>query len=361
MLSRGFTGPDGVDGQARARHTPRMREIVIPKAGGPEVLTIRETEERAPGPGEVRVRVRASGVNFADIMARMGLYPDAPPMPCVVGYEVAGEIDALGDGVGGLAPGERVLALTRFGGYSDSVIVPVEQVAAIPDRLSFEKAAAIPVNYLTAWLMLVRLGGVRAGDRVLVQAVAGGVGQAALQICKSRGAEVIGTASAGKHERLLSLGVAHCIDYRSVDFEEAVRELTGGRGVDIALDAVGGASLRKSFRSLAPMGRLFAFGASSLAPSTKRRIIPAIRGFLSMPRFSTLELMNDNRGVFGVNLGHLWGERSGLREMLLEVLDGVKSGDFDPVVDRTFAFAEAGAAHAYIQARKNFGKIILTA
>jgi NADPH:quinone reductase-like Zn-dependent oxidoreductase len=282
-------------------------------------------------------------------------------MPCVVGYEVGGDIDALGEGVTDLKLGQRVLALTRFGGYSDAVVVPAEQVAAIPDTLSYEKAAAIPVNYLTAWLMLVRLGNVRAGDRVLVHAAAGGVGQAALQICLARGAEVIGTASAGKHERLRSLGVAHCIDYRNDDFEAEVSKLTGGRGVDIALDAVGGKSLRKSYRSLAPMGRLFAFGASSLAPSTKRQLIPAIRGLLSMPRFGVVEMMNDNRGVFGINLGHLWEERSALRAMLGEVLEGVIAGDFDPVVDRTFPFTEAAEAHGYIQARKNFGKIILTA
>ncbi len=336
-----------------------MREIVIPKAGLPEVLTIREAADPAPGPGEVRIRVRASGVNFADIMARMGLYPDAPPMPCVVGYEVAGEIDALGEGVQGIALGERVLALTRFGGYSEAVVVPAEQIAAIPEGLSFEKAAAIPVNYLTAWLMLVRLGAVREGDRVLVHAAAGGVGQAALQICLARGAEVIGTASAGKHERLQSLGVSHCIDYRNDDFEAAVTRITDGRGVDIVLDAVGGTSLRKSYRCLAPLGRLFAFGASSLAPKARRKLVPAIRGFLAMPRFRAVELMDDNRGVFGVNLGHLWGERRALRAMLEEVLEGVSAGDYDPVVDRSFSFAEAAAAHAYIQARKNFGKIIL--
>jgi len=338
-----------------------MREIVIPKGGAPDVLTIREVSEPAPGPGEVRIRVRTAGVNFADIMARMGLYPDAPPMPCVVGYEVAGDVDALGEGVTEFQVGERVLALTRFGGYSDAVVVPAQQAAAMPDTLSYEKGAAIPVNYLTAWLMLVRLGNVRAGDQVLVHAAAGGVGQAALQICLARGADVIGTASAGKHERLRSLGVAHCVDYRNDDFEAAVAQITGGRGVDIVLDAVGGKSLRKSYRSLAPMGRLFAFGASSLAPSTRRKLIPALRGLLSMPRFGAVEMMNDNRGVFGVNLGHLWGEQSALRAMLGEVLAGVNAGDLDPVVDRTFPFTEAAAAHGYIQARKNFGKIILTA
>ncbi|MCA9635000.1 MAG: zinc-binding dehydrogenase [Myxococcales bacterium] len=337
-----------------------MRAIVIPRAGAPEVLTLRESPDPSPGPGEVRVRVRASGVNFADIMARMGLYPDAPPMPCVVGYEVAGEVDAVGEGVDAATIGARVLALVRFGGYSDVVVLPAEQIVAMPAGLSFEAAAAVPVNYLTAWVMLVHLGAVRAGDTVLVHAAAGGVGQAALQICKSRGARVIGTASAGKHERLRALGVSACIDYHSEDFEARARELTDGRGVDIVLDALGGAALRKSYRCLAPLGRVFAFGASSLAPGQKRQLLPALRGLLSMPRFGAVDLMNDNRGVFGVNMGHLWGEGPRLRAMLEEIVGQIAAGVFTPVVDRAFPFAEAAAAHAYIQAHKNFGKVVLT-
>src|SRR5262249_50810598 len=153
----------------------------------------------------------------ADLMARMGLYPDAPKLPAVVGYEVAGTIDRVADGADGFSPGQRVAALVRFGGYSDTVVVPAAQVALIPDELSFEKAAAIPVNYLTAWLMLIWLGNVHPGERVLVHAAAGGVGQAALQICRWRGATVIGTASGGKHERLRAMGAAHCIDYTRED------------------------------------------------------------------------------------------------------------------------------------------------
>ena len=141
-----------------------MRQIWIPKAGGPEVLEVREAADPTPGEGEVRVRVAASGVNFADIMARMGLYPDAPPLPCVVGYEVAGTIDAIGAGVTDLKAGDRVLSITQFGGYTDTLVAPAMQVARLPDGLDFEAAAAIPVNYLTAWLMLVRLGNVQAGE-----------------------------------------------------------------------------------------------------------------------------------------------------------------------------------------------------
>ncbi len=336
-----------------------MRQVWITKRGGPEVLQVREAADPAPREGEVRIRVAAAGINFADVLARMGLYPDAPPLPAVVGYEVAGTVDAVGPGVEGLREGDRVGALTRFGGYADVLCVSAAQAFPISPALSFEKAAAIPVNYLTAWLMLVHLGCVRAGDRVLVHAVAGGVGQAAVQICRWRGAEVVGTASASKHARLRELGVAHCIDYRTQDFEAEVRRLYGKRGVDIALDAVGGDSFKKSYRCLGPLGRLYLFGVSSFAPGRTRSVMAALRGIASMPRFSPIALMNGNRGVHGVNLGHLWHRVDLLREMLGEIVGLVADGTFDPVVDSTFPFDRAGEAHARMQDRQNFGKVLL--
>jgi NADPH:quinone reductase-like Zn-dependent oxidoreductase len=336
-----------------------MRQIVIPRIGGPEVLELREAPDPRPGAGEVLVDVEASGVNFADIVARMGLYPDAPPLPAVVGYEVAGRVAAVGDGTRSLPEGSPVIAMTRFGGYADKVVVPALQVVPIPEGLSFAEAAAIPVTYLTAWLCLVELGHLRAGHRVLVHAAAGGVGQAAVQICRAFGAEVIGTASASKHARLREAGVAHCIDYTTQDFEHAVLELTGGTGVDLVLDSVGGGSIKKSYRVLAPMGRLFMFGISALAPGKRRSLLAALRGVLAMPRFGAIRMMNENRGVFGVNLGHLWDRAEDLRRMLEAILARVISGELRPVVDRTFGFDEAGAAHAYLQDRKNFGKVVL--
>lgn len=336
-----------------------MRQVWIPRRGGPEVLEVREAAAPTPGAGEVRIAVRAAGVNFADVLARMGLYPDAPPLPAVVGYEVAGVVDAVGPGAA-LAAGDRVVALTRFGGYSDAIVVPAAQALPIPERLGFEQAAAIPVSYLTAWLMLVRLGNLQAGETVLVHAAAGSVGQAAAQIAALRGATVIGTASAGKHERLRALGVAHCIDYRTVDFEREVTRLTDGRGVDVVLDAVGGDSFARSYRCLAPLGRLFMFGVSSFAPGTRRSVVAALLGLARLPRFKPIPLMNENRGVFGVNLGHLWAQQAQLGAMLGEILALCGAGKLDPVVDRAFPFAEAAAAHAYIQERRNFGKVLLT-
>lgn len=337
-----------------------MRQVWISRRGGPEVLQVREAPDPEPGPGQVRIAVAAAGVNFADVLARMGLYPDAPPLPCVVGYEVAGTIDRLGPGVEGLAVGQRVAAMTRFGGYSSALVVPAEQAQPLSERLTFEQAAAIPVNYLTAWLMLVELGNLRRGDRVLVHAAAGGVGQAALQICRLKGAEVLATASPSKHERLRQAGAAHCIDYTSQDFAAEVRRITGGRGVDLVLDAVGGDSFRRSYACLAPLGRLYLFGVSSFAPGQRRSIVAALRGLWAMPKFAAIPLMNENRGVMGVNLGHLWSEGARLRAMLGEIVARVEDGSLQPVVDRTFPFERAGEAHAFLQDRKNFGKVLLT-
>lgn len=337
-----------------------MKQVWIPRKGAPDVLEVREAPDPEAGAGEVRVRVEAAGVNFADVLARMGLYPDAPPLPCVVGYEVAGVIDQVGDGVEGLASGDRVCAMTRFGGYSDVVVIPAPLVQKIPEALSFVDAAAIPVTYLTAWVMLVHLGNVHPGERVLVHAAAGGVGQAALQICRWKGAEVIGTASAGKHERLKAAGVAHCIDYHTQDFEQEVARITGGQGVHVAIDAVGGDSFKKTYRSLAPLGRMCCFGVSSFAPGKRMSIIAALKGLWSMPVFKPIPLMNENRGVFGVNMGHLWDQADTLGAMLGEIIRLTGEGTFAPVVDTTFPFAEAAEAHRYLQDRKNFGKVILT-
>jgi NADPH:quinone reductase-like Zn-dependent oxidoreductase len=336
-----------------------MKQVWITRVGGPEVLELREAPDPHAGPGQVRVRVHAAGINFADVLARMGLYPDAPKLPAVVGYDIAGTVDEVGSGVTQFSVGDRVLGITQFGGYSDCVVVPAGQLSPIPGHLSFEQAAAIPVNYATAWIMLVWLGNVRPGERVLVHAAAGGVGQAAVQICKHRGAIVLGTASASKHDRLRAMGVAHTIDYHSRDFESEVRRITNGRGVDIALDAVGGKSAAKSYRSLAPLGRLFIFGVSSFAPGRKRSLIAAIRGLWQMPKFKPIALMNENRGVFGVNLGHLWDRQEVLSTIMEDILALVEKRELDPVVDRAFSLADAAKAHEYIQSRQNFGKVVL--
>jgi synaptic vesicle membrane protein VAT-1 len=330
-----------------------VRQIVIPRHGGPEVLEVREVPEPAVEAGHVRIRVKAAGVNFADTSVRIGIYPDAPPLPAVVGYEVAGVVDGIGSGVTKVREGDRVIAFTHFGGYSEAVNAPELFVYPIPANLSFEQAAAIPIAYITAWVMLDVLGNVKSGETVLVHAAAGGVGVAALQICKLKGAQVIGTASASKHDRLRELGVAHCIDYTKVDFEPEVMRITNKRGVDVVLDAVGGASHGKSYRCLAPLGRLFMFGGSAFSPGKKMSIPTMVKQFFTMPTFKPFKMMETNRGAFGINLAKLWTEGAKLKAAMDALLPLFETGDLHPIVDRTFPLDKAGEAHAFLHDRKN--------
>jgi NADPH:quinone reductase-like Zn-dependent oxidoreductase len=336
-----------------------MRQIWISAAGAPEALQVREAPDPVAGAGQLRIRVAYTGINFADILARLGQYPDAPAIPCVVGYEVAGTIDQVGAGVTGFAVGERVVSMTHFGGYSDVVVADQSWVHKLPAQIPFETAAAIPVNYATAWIMLVRQGNVQAGDTVLIHSAGGGVGLAALQICKWRGARAIGTASAGKHARLLAAGYAHCIDYRTQDFEAEVMRYTQGRGVDIALDPQGGSSLRKSYRCLAPLGKVFTFGMGSMVVGDTRSLPAMIGALISTPFFHPLSLLNTNRGVFGINMGHLFPELGRLRGDLEQIVTLVADGTFSPVIDKVFDFTDAAAGHQYLQDRRNFGKVLL--
>jgi NADPH:quinone reductase-like Zn-dependent oxidoreductase len=338
-----------------------VRQIWIPRFGGPEVLTVRIGDDPEPGPGEVRIRVAGAGVNFADLSARAGLYPDAPPPPMVVGYEVAGEVDRVGDGVTRVAVGDRVMALTRFGGYADVVVVPEVQVARVHDGADPVEAAGIPVAFLTAYVMLNHLGSVRPGDTVLIHSAGGGVGLSALQLARNLGAVTIGTASAGKHDRLREHGLDHAIDYRTQDFEAEVLRITGGRGVEVALDARGGTSFRKSYRCLAPMGRLFCFGLSSgnaQRRSEAWRTLP--QALATTPIFHPLQLMNANKGVFGVNMGHLWDEGPRIGTFLGELAGMWERGEIAPVMDATFPFGEAARAHDQLGLGRNFGKVVLT-
>ncbi len=337
-----------------------MRAVWITRAAGPEALEVRETADPEPGPGQVRIRVRAAGLNFAEVMAAQGLYPDAPKPPCVVGYEVAGVIDALGEGTQGRAAGERVLALTHFGGHADVVCVPVEQVLPMPDAMSFEEAAAMPVSYLTAYHMLFRVAGVRPGERVLVHMAAGGVGTAVLQLCRTvEDLEVFGTASAAKHDVLKAQGCAHPIDYHATDYAAEVRRLTAGGGVDIVLDPLGGHDWRKGLKLLRPCGRLVAYGFANLASGQRRRPARLVSQVAGIPLLTPLQLINHNRTVSGVNIGHLWGQTTLLREELQAVLALWDQGKVKPLIDRTYPFAEAATAHRRILQHQNTGKIVL--
>ena len=331
-----------------------MRAVVITKHGGPGVLQVQERPDPVLAPGEVRIDVAAAGINFADVMARMGLYPDAPKTPCVVGYEVAGTILELGDGVEGLSHGQRVVAGTQFGGYASQVTVPASDVVALPDTLSFEQGAAIPVNYATAWAGLIGYGSLRRGERVLVHSAGGGVGIAATQIAKRHGAELYGTASPGKHERIAELGVDHPLDYTKAGWEKGLPHF------DVILDAVGGKSFRTGYNMLRPGGRLVAFGASALVTGQRRNVVSALRTVIRMPRFNMIKQMSESKAVIGLNMLTLWKDRGTLQPWIAPLREMLDDGTIQPVVAGDFAFEEAGAAQTMITERRNVGKVVLS-
>jgi NADPH:quinone reductase-like Zn-dependent oxidoreductase len=330
-----------------------MRAIVITKHGGPGVLEVQEKPDPPLGAGEVRIDVAAAGINFADVMARMGLYQDAPKTPCVVGYEVAGTVLELGDGVEGLTPGQRVFAGTQFGGYASQVVVPASDVVPLPDGLSFEQGAAIPVNYATAWAGLIGFGSLQPGERVLVHSAGGGVGIAATQIAKRSGAEVYGTASPGKHERIVELGVDHAIDYTRDGWQRGLPKF------DVVLDAVGGKSFRTGYELLRPGGRLVAFGASAVVSGQRRNLVTALRTVIRMPRFNMIKQMSESKAVIGLNMLTLWKDRGTLQPWIAPLREMLDDGTVKPVVAGEFSFEDAGAAQSMITERRNVGKVVL--
>jgi NADPH:quinone reductase-like Zn-dependent oxidoreductase len=339
-----------------------MRQIVVTRHGGTDVLKVQEKPEPRPGPGEVVVSVRAAGLNFADILARKGLpigYPDAPKTPCVLGFEVSGVIRETGKDVDGSMIGREVLAFTRFGGQSEAVRVAVDQVFDKPKSLSFEEAAAIPFNYVTAYVLIVVMGSLRKEESVLIHNVGGGVGLAALDVAKHIGAKTYGTASTWKHPYLKERGLDYAIDYRTQDWLTVLNELTDGRGVELVIDPIGGKHWKKSYRALTATGRLGMFGISSASGGGLGGKLRLHKVVIQSPWFYSLTLINRNKGIFGLNLPPMWHGKGKVGDWMRAILAGVESGWVRPRLDRTFSFNQVSEAHAYLESRKNIGKVVL--
>ena len=260
----------------------------------------------------------------------------------------------------GLAVGQRVMGGCRFGGYAELVVTGASALVPLPDEWSYAEGAAMPVTYATAYAALIRYGSLHAGERVLIQAAAGGVGIAATQIAKLVGAEVYGTASPGKHAALRSFGVDHPIDYRGRDVVKEVRRIAGEKQpLDLALDAVGGRSFRKSFSLLRPGGRLVCFGASEVQSGERRNPLRALRTLAEMPRHNVLRLMSQSKSVIGLNMLVLWDSKQSLDEYVEPLTGWLEQGDIRPVVAQTFALEDGPAAHRYLHERRNVGKVVL--
>jgi NADPH:quinone reductase-like Zn-dependent oxidoreductase len=333
-----------------------MRAVVITKKGGPSVLQVQERPDPpAPGKDRIRIAVRAAGVNFADALYRVGLNPVAPEIPFVPGFDVAGVVEEVGEGVDTALLGRRVFGGTRYGGYAEIADVGADDVAVLPDDLSFEQGGAIFTNYATAWEGLHGSGQLRPGQRVLVHAAAGGVGIAAVQLAKAAGAEVHGTASPTKHERLHELGVDRTIAYRQDRWWEGLPTY------DVILEAIGGTSLRRSYGLLRPGGRVITYGASSLLQGERRSYRTMLPQALAMMRgFNLLKQLDESKTVVGLNIMGLWDERGSLSPWLKPLASKLADGSIEPVVYAAVPFAEAPEAHRILAARENFGKVVLT-
>lgn len=338
-----------------------MKQIWITRKGPPEVLMLRDAEDPSPNSNEIVIDVRASGVNFADLLARTGRYPEAPPLPMVPGYEVSGVVSKVGKNVSEDWLGKRVFAPTFFGGYSSKVAVPEEQVFLLPENLSFSQGAAIPVNYLTALGISMKLAHIKKGDRVLIYSAGGGVGLALNQFCKKAGAFSIGIASVEKHERLKTEGYKFLIDPKSDNLEKELRDASQEFGYDVIFDSRGGNSWSMGFRLLAPLGKLIAFGATSYFEEIQTGK-PWRSEIASGQWYQTdiFDLTQANCGVAGFNLATLWKQSfSPLRQWLNEILEGIREGHLYPKVDREFEANSVIQAHQYLENRQNFGKVVL--
>jgi NADPH:quinone reductase-like Zn-dependent oxidoreductase len=336
-----------------------MVQVQIPRVGGPEVLRVVEVPSLPLLPDHVRIKVSAAGVNFADVHMRMGLYAEAPRIPFVPGFEVAGVVAEVGPGVRAFRRGERVLAACRFGGYSSEIVLPAAHVRRTPRKLSDKEAASIPIAFMTAWIALMEMARVREGDRVLVPGAAGGVGTAIVQIASRAGAQVVAVVgSAEKKDAVRALGASQAFTYAELD----ARDRPDARDFTMVLDARGGPYLKDSIRRLAPGGRVVSYGVSSLVAGRKRSIPHAIRRLLQTPLLTPIGLAMANKGVFGLNMLKFFDTQQGmglLMKAMDGMLDGFQAGLFKAVVGKSFPLSKAGDAHAYLQARKNFGKVVL--
>ena len=332
--------------------------VVITKAGSPSVLKVVDMPMPEPKEGEVCIEVHYAGINFADTLMRLGLYRPMPPFPFTPGYELSGIIQSLGNEVTGFEVGQRVVAAMPTGGQSSHVTVKTSRVIPVPDDMGLDAAAAMPVTYLTAHHMLHYLGHLKKGETVLIHGGAGGVGTAALQLCQWAGIEnVWATASGPKSDIIESFG-GIAIDRHNQDFVKIIKEATDGRGVDHILDPIGGDNLTRSLSVLAEGGRLYTYGMSAAAPSSKRSLIRAFLAWRKTPKFDPLKLMTRNRGVFGVHMG-TWKDEAAMSQQLYKIMEGIKQGHLSPVIDSVFDAKDVAKAHQYIHDAKNIGKVLL--
>ncbi|MGB4840140.1 MAG: zinc-binding dehydrogenase [Saprospiraceae bacterium] len=335
-----------------------MKAIYLIKYGeSDKAFEIRDIEIPEIGEDDVLIKVLYSGLNFADIIARRGLYPDAPKNPALLGYDVAGEVVAVGDGVTEIAIGQKVVAMTRFGGYAEYVVTNKYGVAVVPDNIKLSDATILATQACTAYYCAEECTTFHSGDRVLIQAAAGGVGSLLVQMAKNKGCIVYGTASKAKKEYLAGLGVDYIFDYSTVDFYKEIRSL--GHAMDVVFDSIGGTVFRKGMKLLGPGGKMICFGAAEQMDSTrnKLKLISMLWGF---GLFSPISLLMQSKSVITVNMLRIADYKPNvLNHVLNRVVNMAEKGDIQLFVDKIFPYEDIAQAHDYLESRKSKGKVVL--
>lgn len=338
-----------------------MKTWTLAKFGTPEkAFELREANIPVPRPHEVCIEAEAFGINFADIMARQGLYQDCPPLPAVIGYEVVGRIHAVGAQVQGFKVGQRVTGLTRFGGYAQYAVTDARATVHIPDDMPVGVAAALATQYATAYFCAEEMVRLHPGDHVLVQAAAGGVGTALVQLAKRRGCIVYGTAgSESKLEYLRKQGVDFPINYSTQDFEKVIRGHVGDRGLDVVFDSIGGTPVKKARRLLGAGGRIVCYGAAEMTGSGMN-IFKKIQVAAGFGFGSPISMLMTSKAFIGVNMLRIADHRpETIQRVLKEVTALVTSGVLTPVVGREFSYNELAEAHKYVETRQSVGKVVV--
>uniref|UniRef100_A0A673AS89 Synaptic vesicle membrane protein VAT-1 homolog n=1 Tax=Sphaeramia orbicularis TaxID=375764 RepID=A0A673AS89_9TELE len=346
--------------EVEAHKTFPCRALVLTGYGGYDKVKLQVKTQKKPQlkAGEILVRVKACGLNFAELLGRQGLYDLLPSPPVIMGMEGSGVIEAVGDDIKDKKVGDRVIVLNRSGMWQEVVVVRTERAFIMPDQMSFEEGAALPINYLTAYMMLFEMANVRPGKSVLIHMAAGGVGIAATQLCQTvQDVTVFGTASAAKHETISQGGVTHPIDYRTKDYVEEIRKISP-KGVDVVLDPLGGSDTQKGFSLLKPLGTLIVFGAANCVTGQKKNLLAMAKTWYNQLSLGTMKLMQANKAVCGFHLGYLSDEEL-ISKAMVKLLELYSQGKIKPRIDSSFRFEEVTDAMRRMHERQNIGKVIL--
>jgi len=337
-----------------------MKAVFVTKYGGPEVMEFGEAPIPEAGPGQIVVKVRAIGLNFADIFGRLGAYPGTPKPPFIPGLEFSGDVTAIGSRVRLFRGGERVMGYSRLGSHAEYVSLDQRFAAVIPAAMSYAEGASFLATNLSAYHGVVRLANTRRGEKLLIHAAAGGVGLAAVQLGRHLGAEIFATAGSDEKTALAAAhGAHHTINYSRMEFDKEIEKITEGYGVDVVMDSVGGDVFKRGWQILAPMGRYVLFGVSSVTGDGALNRLKAAIAYASMRPVFPPTLISANRGLFGFNLGTLHGKESYFREAVYELLDLQARGILKPLIGKVFPFDRIVEAHHYLQTRQSVGKVVV--